>query len=61
MWDELLTDILRDEGSAAKAMLAAGHPIYYVEHDTPDGLYIKEYPDGRLELISASGLLSSVK
>jgi hypothetical protein len=32
-------------------MLGAGHPIYYVEQDTPDDLLIKEYPDGRRELV----------
>jgi hypothetical protein len=50
-WDGLLDDILADEGAAAKAMLASGHPIYYVEADTPDSLLIKEYPDGRRELV----------
>lgn len=35
----------------AREHLAAGRPIYYGEHDTPSGLLIKEYPDGRRELV----------
>ncbi|HEX7819914.1 MAG TPA: hypothetical protein VF463_04785 [Sphingobium sp.] len=29
----------------------AGRPIYYGEKDTPPGLVVKEYPDGRRELV----------
>lgn len=35
----------------AREHLAAGRPIYYGEDDTPAGLLIKEYPDGRRELV----------
>lgn len=31
-----------------------GIPIYYSEKDTPQGLMIKEYPDGRRELVRFS-------
>ena len=40
-----------DDG-AARASLAAGVPIYYAEDDTPDDSLIKEYSDGRRELVS---------
>jgi len=36
---------------AAKELLAKGIHIYYGKDDTPDGLLIKEYPDGRRELV----------
>jgi hypothetical protein len=51
--EQLWRDIEKSDGdgSAALAVLAAGHPIYYVENDTPAPLLIKEYPDGRRELV----------
>lgn len=42
---------LNDDGAAARSHLEAGSPIYYSEADTPAGAIIKEYPDGRRELI----------
>jgi len=38
-------------GDAARETLAAGRPIYYSEPETPDGMLVKEYPDGRRELV----------
>jgi len=38
-------------GNAARENLAAGNPIYYRKPDTPPGVCVKEYPDGRLELV----------
>jgi hypothetical protein len=48
-----LTRLLRlDSGEMAKSELAAGFPIYYrSEDDTLDKLVLKEYPDGRRELV----------
>lgn len=40
-----------DAGAAARAHLAAGEAIYYRERDTRPGVCIKEYPDGRRELV----------
>jgi hypothetical protein len=40
-----------DDGAAAREHLAAGRPIYYCEETTPDGLCIKEFPNGRRELV----------
>lgn len=51
-FDELSRLIAHDDGAAAKAHLAAGHPIYYREPDTPAGLCIKEYPNGSRELVT---------
>lgn len=39
------------DSSAARAHLAAGREVYYVEEDTPPGLLIKEHPDGRRDLV----------
>lgn len=41
-----------DAGEAARASLLSGVPIYYAEQNTPEGCVIKEYPDGRKELVS---------
>jgi hypothetical protein len=51
LWIELTTVVRHDQGEAAREHLSAGHPIYYVEGDTPDDLLVKEYPDGRRELV----------
>lgn len=54
--DELATTLenaaRNDDGSIARAHLAAGFPIYYSEADTPADAIIKEYPGGRRELVS---------
>jgi hypothetical protein len=42
----------QDDGQAARSHLAAGNPIYYREPDTPSGLCVKEYPNGKRELVS---------
>lgn len=44
-------DLTHDDGAAAKEHLAAGRAIYYCDDDTPVGLVIKRYPDGRRELV----------
>lgn len=45
------TMLAEEDDSAAREHLAAGQPIYYCEDDTPDRYVIKEYPDGRKELV----------
>lgn len=42
LWREL--DHVNGDGDAARAMLAAGLPIYYREPTTPKGLPIQEIP-----------------
>jgi hypothetical protein len=39
------------DDSEARRHLAAGRPIYYAEANTPEGLMVRESPDGRKELI----------
>lgn len=51
LWHDLLYAAQHDDGAAAKAHLQAGFPIYYVKDDTPEGLLIKEHPNGRRELV----------
>lgn len=52
IWESLMK--IDGDGSAAEKMLAQGIPIYYSEKDTPEGLMIKEHPDGRRELVRFS-------
>jgi hypothetical protein len=47
--------LMRDNGAAARAHLAAGNPIYYCKDDTPDEMVIKKYPDGRKQLVRMEG------
>ena len=43
--------LAQDDGEAARSHLAAGRPIYYHSYEFPENL-IKEYPDGRRELVT---------
>jgi hypothetical protein len=45
--------LMYDDGLAAKQHMAAGRAIYYGDEDHPEGI-IKEYPDGRRQLIAVS-------
>jgi hypothetical protein len=45
--------LMNDDGLGAKQHLAAGRAIYYGDEDRPEGI-IKEYPDGRRQLIAVS-------
>jgi len=52
-WDRgFIAALEAGDDSAARASLAAGVPIYYREDDTPVPGVIKEYPDGRRELVT---------
>jgi hypothetical protein len=52
-WDRgFIAALEAGDDSAARASLAAGVPIYYREEDTPVPGLIKEYPDGRRELVT---------
>lgn len=46
-----LRELEREDDSAARAHLAAGHPIVYRKPTTPAGHVVKRYPDGRRELV----------
>ena len=54
--------ITHDDGAAAKEHLAAGRPIYYGDDAFP-GELIKEYPDGRRQIVelSANGTFTAVR
>jgi hypothetical protein len=49
-WEQFEHELDSDTGEAAKAHLAAGRPIYYMDPAYPDQI-VKEYPDGRRELV----------
>ncbi|AVZ26819.1 hypothetical protein ZMO1_ZMOp33x001 (plasmid) [Zymomonas mobilis subsp. mobilis ZM4 = ATCC 31821] len=51
LWHSLVIAASYDDGAAAQEHLEAGFPVYYIEDDTPEGLLIKEYPDGHRELV----------
>jgi len=50
-WRHFTAELAYDDGEAARQTLAAGHPIYVCEADTPKGRVIKQHPDGRRELV----------
>ncbi len=50
-FDEFERQLDSDTGEAAKAHLAAGRPIYYEDPEYPGDL-VKEYPNGKRELVS---------
>ena len=50
-WKRFESALDSDEGDAAKAHLAAGRAIYIMEDAYP-GKTIKEYPDGRRQIVT---------
>lgn len=48
---EFERDLAEENGEAAERHLAAGRSISYREPETPAGMVIREYPDGRRELL----------
>jgi hypothetical protein len=50
--DEILEEMANSYWDAGTALLAKGYPIFYREEDTPKGNVLKEYPDGKIELIA---------
>ncbi len=44
----------QDDGTEMRRVLRAGVPVYYTRDDTPPGCVIKEYPQGRKELVDFS-------
>lgn len=49
LWRDL--ELVDGDDFAIRALLADGVPIYYEDDDTPEGLLIKQYQDGRRELV----------
>ncbi|PKU26080.1 hypothetical protein [Telmatospirillum siberiense] len=54
LWNDLPRLIEQDDGYAVKELLAKGIPAYYSEDDTPEGLLIRENPDGTRQLVRVS-------
>ena len=52
---EFLEALLNGDWSPGQEHLDAGYPIYYENPDFP-GYVIKEYPDGRRELLTVTDL-----
>jgi hypothetical protein len=50
-WNELPRLLEQDQGSAVKSLLKKGISAYYGEDDTPEGLLIRESPDGTRQLV----------
>lgn len=53
-----------DDGAAAQEHLNDGFPIYYQESTTPDQMCVKEFPDGKKQLVTfdlATGAESVVR
>lgn len=61
-WEQFENELDGDTGEAAKAHLAAGRPIYYMD-DAHPGQIVRLYPDGRRELVSvdAKGQVTVLK
>lgn len=53
-WTVFESALANDDGQAAKSHLAAGRPIYYYDDRHQDG-FVREWPDGRLELVNVDG------
>lgn len=51
LWETLIGGLERGDLQSSLDHLQAGRPIYVAEDNTPDTAAIKEYPDGRRELI----------
>ena len=54
IWEGLAEWENSPNNNAAEEILAEGLPIYYVKLDTPADTMIKEYPDGKKELIKVN-------
>jgi len=50
-WHDLPRLIEQDDGRAVKDLLAKGISAYYSDDETPDGLLIREQPDGTRQLV----------
>ncbi|WP_407549688.1 hypothetical protein [Xanthomonas euvesicatoria] len=51
-WGEAQEEMSQAHHRAQLRCLAAGEPIYYFEDDTPEGLVIRESPDGTRVLVA---------
>jgi len=51
IWRKMKGELRQGYDKAASRHLASGNPIYYGDDNTPEGMVVKEYPDGRRELV----------
>lgn len=49
--EEFEREIMHDDDSASREILASGHPIHVVRDDTPAGHLLRIWPDGREEIV----------
>jgi hypothetical protein len=52
---EFLAGLESDDDFAVRELLVEGWPAYYIEDDTPEGLVVKEHPDGRKQWVRGAG------
>nr|WP_315594764.1 hypothetical protein [uncultured Cupriavidus sp.] len=52
-WRRFEDRLRRDDGKVAREHLRAGNPIYYSDEEFP-GYVVREWPDGRRELVTVS-------
>ena len=50
-WASVEAELAEDDGEAARAHLAAGRAVPYLDDDTPPGHVLRRDPDGRRELV----------
>jgi hypothetical protein len=50
--DTILEEMVNSDWDPGADLLAKGYPIYYRLQDTPEGKVLKEYPNGKIELIA---------
>jgi hypothetical protein len=50
--DTILEGLDDSDWDPGAELLAKGYPIYYRQKDTPIDNLLKEYPDGKIELIA---------
>ena len=53
-WNDLPRLIEQDDARAVRGLLSRGISVYYSEEDTPDGLLVRENPDGTRQLVRIS-------
>jgi len=46
-----LRQLLKDDGEAARAHLASGRPIFYCDDEISLSYIVREWPDGRRDLV----------
>lgn len=52
---EFIAGLESEDDFAVRELLAEGWPVYYLEDDTPEGLVVKEHPDGRRQWVRGAG------